>query len=45
MLEIARFTLRSRIAICNICSGRLKVKVTLDGQMMENGYKLSLSGP
>ena len=30
--------------ICNICSGRLKVKVTLEGQML-NGHKLSLFGP
>ena len=28
----------------NICPGRLKVKVTLEGQM-RNGHKLSLSGP
>ena len=28
-------SLRSKSAIGNICSGRLKVKVTLDGQMMK----------
>ena len=29
------FSLRSSSAILNICSGRLKVKVTLDGKMIE----------
>ena len=37
------FSLRSSSAIWNICSGRLKVKVTHEGQMI-NGNKLSLSG-
>ena len=29
------FFLGSSSAICNICSGRLKVKVTTEGQMIE----------
>ena len=36
------FSLRSRSAIRNFCSGRLKVKVTLEGQIMKCS-KLRLS--
>ena len=43
------FSLRSRNAVGNICSGRLKVKVTLEGQMIKwsklSFLNLSLSGP
>ena len=38
------FSLQSRSAILNICIGKLKIKVTLDGQMIK-WSKLSLSGP
>ena len=31
-------SLRSSSAACNICSGRLKVKVTLEGQMIKWSY-------